>query len=94
VRYSTGNLAERDLDDVYSWGWEEFGEAAADRYFSDLVAVFDLIADNPRLGRPIEGGYRVHNHRSQVIVYRILPGDRVDIVRVLHARQDWRQHIS
>ncbi len=68
-----------------------FGEARAERYFRELKAAFDLIAQNPRLARErmeIAPPVRIHPHRSHLVVY-FIDERGVLILRVRHAREDW-----
>lgn len=89
---SSFRLTERAADDIvalYVQGIEWFGPQQADSYVDDLQNCFQLLADNPRLGRaaPAAGrGIRRHEHRSHVIFYEEA-GDGVMILAVAHRHQ-------
>ncbi|WP_299615791.1 type II toxin-antitoxin system RelE/ParE family toxin [Pelagibius sp.] len=42
-------MAKADLRQIYRYGFLEYGEKQADRYYSDLFARFDQIAESPFL---------------------------------------------
>jgi toxin ParE1/3/4 len=87
-RYGLAKRAVADLYDIFLYGYEQFGEKQAEAYAEDLDHVFQLLADNPRLGRKaptIAEGVRRHEHGSHVILYEDHPGG-VTILAVVHAR--------
>jgi plasmid stabilization system protein ParE len=46
--------AEADLFDIFLFGDEQFGERQAELYAAELGHTFQLLADNPRIGREAE----------------------------------------
>ena len=85
------DLAERDIDNLYLSGADQFSEKAATFYLEGLLNLFDLLLLNPKMGRS-KSGYglpvRMIVYRSHVIFYR--EGREIlTIVRVLHAQQNW-----
>ncbi len=68
----------------------------ADAYLDQLTTGFDLLSDNPQIGKKcdyIRRGYRrfqIKNH----IVYYLLNFDRIDIIRVLHESMEPRYHLE
>ena len=65
----------------------QFGERQAEAYAAELEYVFQLLADNPHMGREAEvigHGVRRHEHAVHVILYEIVPGG-VLILAVVHA---------
>lgn len=80
--------ADADLLDIYLFGAEQFGRLQAVNYQMSLKACFDLLADNPRLGRtaPLIGpDVRRHEHGSHVILYQV-DENGVLIIAVVHGR--------
>lgn len=78
--------AEEDLLGIYLFGAERFGRSQAIAYQEELERCFDLLADNPRMGRLAQAlGARIrrHEHKSHVILYRE-DDDHVLILAVLH----------
>lgn len=77
---------------LYMQGAQQFGERQADRYHDDLIAVFERLADFPRIGMVrvgIDPPVRALSHGSHVIVYREEP-EGVLILRVRHGHEDWQ----
>ena len=68
----------------------KFGEPQARKYRDALEYLFDLIADNPRLGTRIDYAdtSRRFHHGRHVIVYSIDLEERITIERVFHDAMD------
>ena len=87
--YRLSALAERDLDEIWSYVAEDANPTTADRLMDAIVDRFELLAEQPRMGRlrPEFGvGVRSFTVENHVIYYRH-EGD-VLIARVLHGRRD------
>ena len=87
--------AEQDVIDLYVRGMAEFGVEQAERYHGDLIAAFQLLADNPRIARErveFTPPVRLHRHAAHMIAY-LIRDDEVLIVRVMSRRQDWERHL-
>jgi toxin ParE1/3/4 len=72
--YALTKRAEADLFDILLFGYEQFGMRRAEAYAIELEQVFQLLADNPRMGREAEvigRGVRRHEHASHIILYEI-----------------------
>ena len=54
--FSVARLAAEDLADIYRFGAEQFGLAAADRYYGDLLIAFARLADSLSLAPTSEAG--------------------------------------
>ena len=82
-------LAERDLDEIWSYVAEGANPTNADRLIDAIVDSFELFAEQPRMGRlrpEFGAGVRSFTVENHVIYYRY-EGD-VLIARVLHGRRD------
>ena len=87
--------AGADLDSIRIYGFEHYGERAADAYLAELVRSFDRIAQWPfaaRLRTDIEPSVRLVPFGGHNIFYD-LGGDVVEIVRVLHHSVDWQNEL-
>ena len=87
--YRLSSRAERDLDEVWLYVAEDASPTTADRLIDDIVDRFELLAQQPRMGRlrPEFGpGVRSISVENHVIYYR--HNDDVLIARVLHGRRD------
>lgn len=86
--YRLTKRAEDDLLDIFLFGLETFGLLQAERYKDGLEHCFQLLADNPKLGRTAETiglGIRRHEHLSHVILYEEADGG-VLIIALVHGR--------
>lgn len=83
--------AEGDLETIFRAGREQWGEAQAIAYMTGLLDKLDMLASFPGLARErreITPPVRMHPHGAHLVIYMETAGG-VEIVRVLHARQDW-----
>jgi len=95
ANYLLSGKADEDLISIYLFTLEEFGETQADAYLYALEERFEILAENPALGRGIahiREGYRRYEHVSHSIFYRATDGG-VLIMRVLHSSMDTDQHL-
>ncbi|AVH41602.1 type II toxin-antitoxin system RelE/ParE family toxin [Agrobacterium tumefaciens] len=86
--YRLTKQAESEILDIFIYGVEQFGLRQAHFYKNELEGCFQLLGDNPRMGRlapAIGEGVRRHEHGSHVIFYEI-DGSGVLILTVVHGR--------
>ena len=89
MSYRLSVLAEQDLEEIWSYVAEDASPATADRLIDAIVDRFDLLADQPRMGRlrpEFGAGVRSFSVENHVIYYR--HDEDVVIARVLHGRRD------
>jgi toxin ParE1/3/4 len=87
--------AQADLDDIWAYTKLKWGEAQAERYVIEIGAAFDRIALEPRRGddcSDIRPGYRKYLVGKHIIFFR-LTTSCVEVIRVLHARMDFKRHL-
>ena len=87
--YRLSALAEQDLEEIWSYVAEDASPATADRLIDAIVDRFELLVEQPRMGRlrpEFGGGVRSFTVENHVIYYRH-DGDAL-IARVLHGRRD------
>src|SRR5438876_4964892 len=87
--YRLSPLAERDLDEIWSYVAEDASAVTADRLTDAIFDRFELLVEQPRMGRnrPEFGdGVRSFVVESYVIYYRY--DEDLLIARVLHGRRD------
>lgn len=51
MNYRLTRKAQRDLENVYRYSLQNFGEAKADEYFDGLSDFFTLLAEHPFMGQ-------------------------------------------
>ena len=89
-------LARADLEEIWLYTFKTWSAAQADIYHRKIVSAFDALAAGTREGRRvdhIQHGYFRLAVGSHVIFYRE-NGERIEIVRVLHQRQDVERHLG
>jgi len=85
-----------DLKDIYQYGVLSRGAAQASDYLNTLKSHFWKLTEQPKVGvereelLPNMRSFPVENH---IVFYR-LQSEHIEIVRVLHARQDPQLHIK
>ena len=82
--------AEADLEDIWRYSAEEWGEDQADRYVDALVETFAALCEVPGMARErteFSPPVQVHPSGRHVVVY-LVDGEALLVVRVLGGRQD------
>jgi toxin ParE1/3/4 len=90
MKLRKSSLAERDLENIYRFGFERFGYHVAESYAESLLNALDLIAENPLMARlhvEFKRPVRIHPHRAHLIVYEVVERS-ITITRVLSHRQN------
>lgn len=93
--YTLRQLAENDLEEIWSYTYEEWGLAQADSYLQSLILRFDWLADSPYSGRKrddIKTGYYCFPEGMHLIFYTIHNG-QIDIIGVPHQKMDIVSHL-
>jgi len=93
--YRLTNAAEADVTTIFRGGASAFGLRQAEKYHRGLERTFNFLAANPRASRErdeFSPPVRLHPFGVHVVIYRIV-GENILIVRVLHGRQHWTQHL-
>ena len=88
--YELSAAADQDIQDIYDYAAQEYGEDQAESYTLELEIFLEELVRSPEMGRrrdDIRTGLRSFPKGHHVIFYRIL-ADRIRIVRILHSRQD------
>lgn len=80
--------AADDIDEIAAYTMNTWGWRQADHYLDKLEAGFNLLAQNPSIGRSsdsIQAGLRRFEIGKHVVFYLLEP-DGIFVVRVLHQR--------
>ena len=88
--------AKTDLKDIYQYGLRQWGQAQSDSYLNHLKEHFWSLTEQPLMGveRPeLLPGARSLPIESHTLFYRVTT-DTVEIIRVLHGRQDPQRHLK
>ena len=79
-----------NLEEIYIYTLNQWGEKQADRYISQLKKRFLWLLDNSQLGKErseIKKGYRSFNQGQHIIFYRI-SNNIIEILNILHQKMD------
>lgn len=82
--------ARADIKKLFRYSFQQFGENQAVNYKNALNECFQLLADNPNMGRKcndIRDGYFRHEHQSHIIFYTQRSND-IFITTIIHDRMD------
>lgn len=93
--YRLSPAAQRDLDEIFNYSFQQWGTAQAVDYIDILEAACSELAETPSQGQDcnyIRPGYRRRHVERHAIYYRIEPFG-VAIIRILHHRQDILRHL-
>jgi toxin ParE1/3/4 len=88
--------AKNDLKDIYQYGLRQWGQSQSESYLSTIKKQFWLLAQQSLMGteRPeLLPNTRSLPIESHTLFYRVAV-NRVEIIRVLHGRQDLQRHLK
>lgn len=87
--YALSPLAEIDLEKIWLYTFQNWSLGQADSYHRDLVAAFNGLASGTKRGRDVDvrPDYLKCPAGSHMIYFRDT-GDQIEVIRVLHQRQD------
>ena len=88
--------AINDLKDIYQYGLRQWGQAQSDSYLLGIKNQFWLLTEQPLMGaeRPeLLPDIRSLPIESHTLFYRVT-SNKVEIIRILHGRQDPQRHLK
>lgn len=88
--------AINDLKDIYQYGLRQWGQTQSDSYLTTIKDQFWSLTEQPLMGieRPeLLPSIRSLPIQSHTLFYRATE-NRVEIIRVLHGRQDPQLHLK
>lgn len=84
--YELSRKASHQIEEIIRYTDQNFGADQTEEYISGLYYSFDLLTDNPRMGRAYDARRRRYVYRSHHVYYRVLK-DAILIVDIRHTRQ-------
>lgn len=87
--------ARRDLDEIWDYSRNRWGEARAEAYLRRLSRDMRTVAEAPGLGRAadeVRRGYRRLPSGSHVVFYRVTDTG-IAVIRILHERMNMTRHL-
>jgi toxin ParE1/3/4 len=92
MHYKISLEAEKDLEKIWLYTFENWSLEQADRYFFLIMNEIEYLTLNPKNGKnfnKIRKGYFQSQIKSHFIYYKInLKTKQVEIIRILHQRMD------
>lgn len=96
MNFKLSKQASQDVEDIYLYGFINFGEHQADEYSFKMRSCIDLICSNPEIGRldsRTNPAIRRFDFESHVMFYDI-EDNVIFVVRILHRSVDYVAHLS
>lgn len=93
--YRLTPLAESDLEEIWLYTFQNWSIEQADTYISSFVAAFEALSTGKKQGRlaDVRQDFKKYLCGSHMIYY-LEYSDRLDIIRILHQRQDANMHLK
>ena len=87
--------AGEDLENIWHYSRQHFGEIQADRYINHLSEIFSIMcANNIGTPRPELGEYIYALPFERHIIYFIQSATEVIVIRILSHNQDAGKHVN
>jgi toxin ParE1/3/4 len=86
--------AQADIEDIWNYSTANWGPDQADHYTDEIRDTCQAIANGERRGRAVDvrPGYLKISTGSHVVYFRNRK-DRLEIIRILHGKQDVDRHL-
>lgn len=88
--------AKTDLKDIYQYGLRQWGQTQSESHLENIKEQFWTLTKQPLIGvdrSELLSGARSLPIESHTLFYRVTP-DTLEIIRVLHSRQDPQRHLK
>jgi len=90
--YKLSDDAAKTIVSIYEYSLTNFGEQKADEYYLSLHNTFELLAEQPNLGRAFHEFHR-HEHGQHVFFYRETSYG-ILILHILHQKENIENKIQ
>ena len=92
MNYKVSQEANRDIENIWLYTYENWSLEQADRYFNLIMDEIEYLTKNPESGKDysdVRKGYFRSRIKSHFIFYKInRMKEEIEIIRVLHQRMD------
>tara|TARA_B100001115_G_C15835494_1_gene417661 strand:- start:605 stop:904 length:300 start_codon:yes stop_codon:yes gene_type:complete len=89
--------ALEDLASIWEYTLQEWSAEQAEHYYNMLLNTCQHISENPKLGKSYEeitAGLQGLRTKKHIIFYRLIPGQGLEILRILHAQMDLKERLK
>ena len=90
--YKLSDKAVQTIEKIYEYSLLNFGERKADEYYLSLHNSFELLAEQPNIGREFHEFHR-HEHGEHVFFYKITDYG-IKVIHIFHQREDIKRKIQ
>ncbi|TRX40832.1 type II toxin-antitoxin system RelE/ParE family toxin [Flavobacterium restrictum] len=96
-KFHLTNKAVEDLSEIWDYTFEIWSEDQADKYYYELLADCQKLAQNQFFGRSYKEinkeifGFKSGQH---IIFYSNVNEDKIEIIRFLHSKMDLKNKIQ
>ncbi|MEE9493089.1 MAG: type II toxin-antitoxin system RelE/ParE family toxin [Gammaproteobacteria bacterium] len=87
---------KNDLKSIYHYGLRQWGQAQSVNYMAAIKDQFWSLTEHPLMGierpelLPYTRSLPIQNH---ILFYRVTD-NRIEVIRILHSRQDPQRHVK
>lgn len=96
AEYILSKKADADLEGIYTYSCQTFGSHHATDYFLSLRDCLNTLASSPHIGR--DAGFlhpgMFNHHHGRHMIYYLIEGKGIFVVRVLHDAMDTERHMN
>lgn len=88
--------AHTDLKNIYQYGRQQWGQSQSESYLDNIKEHLWTLTEQPLIGvdrSELLSRVRSLPIESHILFYRVTP-DTVEIIRVLHSRQDPQRYLK
>jgi len=74
-KYALSNKAVEDLKDIWNYTYDFWSEKQADKYYGELINIFQRIAKKPSIGKnykQIDSSIFGYSYKKHIVFYIIL----------------------
>lgn len=98
MNYKISQEANRDLENIWLYTYENWTFEQADRYFNLIMDEIEYLAEYPESGKDygqVKKGYFRSRIKSHFIFYKInQKKEEIEIIRILHQRMDIESRVN
>ncbi len=98
MMYKISNEAQRDLENIWLYTFENWSTEQADRYYNLILDEIEYLSKNPQIGKDyshVRKDYLRSRVKSHFIFYKINQKENlIEIIRILHQQMDIENRLN